>query len=193
MAKKNRKTATSGTTQETKVRCGEKGFQSIVYDDYSGLALKVSFLSDGRWWITTAGEMLQPLEEYARDLDIEVYYLCEAGGKVGALALAKLLGRAMEMPECEVDVVLHQRICALRRLGVTLDVVDEPLTLELRVFENPKDSLRRGKYSVWCYAVGNCHEWLFDLDGFSDKRDAEECALCYFDFLESLGMEIIII
>lgn len=192
MAKKNRKSATSGTARQGISSCGErKNFQAVVYED-TGCVLQVSFL-DGRWWITTPGEMLQPLEEYARDLDIEVYYLCEAGGKVGALALAKLLGKAMEMPECEVDVVLHQRICALLRLGVTLDVVDEPLTLELQVFQNPKDSLRRGKYSVWCYAVGNCHEELFDVDGFYSKQDAEECALCFFDFLESLGMEIIII
>lgn len=194
MAKKKQKSATCGPTLEGLVRCGEKNreFQAVVYEEYSGWALRVTFLGD-KWWVTTQGEALQPLEDYFGGEPTEYTFLCEAGGKVGALALAQMLGKSLELPECDVDVVLRRRCESLRRLGVTLDVEDEALTLELRVFENPKDSYRKGKISVWCYAVGNCNEELFDVDGFESKKDAEEWATCYFDFLERLGMKFTII
>lgn len=183
----------SGLTHEDLVRCGEnRGFQAVVYEDYSGFVLKVTFLGE-KWWVTTPGEVLQPMEDYYAGELANYTFLCEEGGKVGALALAKMLGKAMELPECKVDVAMRRRCEALRRLGVTLDVNDETLTLELRVFENPKSSFRKGNYSMWCYAVVDCYEQLLDLDGFNSKEDAEALATCYFDFLKGLGMKFNII
>ena len=108
----------------------DKVFQAVVYDNFSGCPIVVAFLGN-RWWVVTPGEKVQPLEEYIDDEDISFRFLCEAGGKVGALALAKMLGKALENPEDRVDEVLRQRVKSLERLGVTLDVKDEPLELEM--------------------------------------------------------------
>ena len=163
----------------------------MVYDDFSGFPLLVTFLGE-RWWVTSPGEHLQPLDDFLGD-DSEYIFLCEAGGKVGALALAKMLGQALEFPEDDVMEVLHRRVTDLKRLDVTLDVKDESLLLELEVFEHMKDSHRQGKFSVWCYARSNCYEQLFDIDAFDTKQEAEDWAMCYFEFLQDLGIEFTVI
>ena len=190
MAKHNyQKSATCGTTREQYVARGS-GNQAIVYDDFSGFPLQVSFLG-GQWWVTTPGEMLQPLNDLLDD-DISYNYLCEAGGKVGALALAKMLGKAVEEPEIDVCKAMRQRVENLKRLGVYIDVNDEHLTLELRVFKNPEKSCRKGKFSVWCHATVCFYDVLFDIDGFSSEGDAEEWVGYYFDFLRDLGIDFIV-
>ena len=68
-----------------------ENFKAIVYDDFAAHPLKVTFLGN-RWWVTTPGEPLQPLDKVFGDKTIGFCFLCEAGGRVGALALAKLLG-----------------------------------------------------------------------------------------------------
>lgn len=163
----------------------------IVYDDFSAMPLQVTFLN-GDWWVTTPGVSLQLLDDYLGD-DSDYIYLCEAGGRVGALSLAKMLGKTMENPEDDVMEVLERRVADLKRLGVTLDVKDESLLLELTVFENPKDSRRQGKYSVRCYARGNCFELLFDIDAFDTKQEAKEWAMYYFEFLNEMGIEFTVI
>ena len=102
----------------------------IVYDDFSGSPLSVTFLGN-RWWVTTPGVKLQPLEDHFEGGGINFYYLTEAGGRVGALALARMLAKTLENPEDAVDVCLRKRVDSLKRMGVTLDVKDEQLTLEL--------------------------------------------------------------
>ena len=89
----------------------EKKQQLVVYDNYSGNPILVTFLGN-RWWVVTPGEMLQPLEECFGGDDISFFMLCEAGGTVGALALAKMLGHALENPEDEVCNVMHWRVAA---------------------------------------------------------------------------------
>ena len=168
------------------------GLKAIVYDDFSGGPLKVTYLGDS-WWVTTAGQKLQPLENYFEGMDIGFDYLCGADGKVGVLALAKMLGKALEEPEDAVETVLRNRVQALKRLGATLCVADEPLVLELEVFENKKDTMRQGKYSMWCYLADDFGEMVFDIDKFDSKQHAEEWACLYFDFLESLGIDIKIV
>lgn len=162
--------------------------QAIVYNDFDGTPLKVTFLGN-RWWVTTPGERLLPLKEYFDDENVNFIFLCEAGDKVGALALAKMLGKALENPEDKVDEVMRQRVKSLERLGVRLNVKDEPLVLELRVFSNEGTSLRQGKFSAWCHLAGDFCERLFDVDAFDTKKDAEEWVGYYFDMLESLGIE----
>ena len=164
----------------------------IVYDDFSGVPLSVTFFGN-RWWVTTPGEKLQPLENYFKGYDIEFSFLCEAGGKVGALALAKLLGKALAEPEDEVGQVLRNRVADLKRLGVELDMKDEPLVLELRVFPNEGKTSRQGKYSMWCHLAGNFCEMLFDIDAFDSKKDAEQWAGFLFDYLEELGVDLKIV
>ena len=161
--------------------------QLVVYDNYYGNPILVTFLGN-RWWVVTPGEMLQPLEECFGGDDISFFMLCEAGGTVGALALAKMLGHALENPEDEVCNVMHWRVAELNRLGVTFDLMDEPLLLELDVFPNGQNSRREGKFTVMCYAKGACNECLFNIDGFDSKKDAEEWAMYYFDFLDHLGI-----
>ena len=162
--------------------------QAIVYDNFSGFPLKVTFL-DGRWWVTTTGATLQPLEDYYGDDDVMFTYLCEAGGRVDALALACMLGKTMENPEDNVSKCLARRLKELKRVGVELDIVEgDPLSLELRVFSN-KGTRRGGNYSAWCYATGECYEKLFDIDEFDSQADAESWADCYFEFLREIGID----
>lgn len=169
-----------------------KSIQAIVFDNFTGNPLKTTFLND-RWWVTTAGEELQPLEAYFRNENIRFVYLAEADGKVGALALAKMLGWALEEPEDAIDKVLRRRVESLKRLGVTLDVKDEPLQLEVEVFNNDDKPARQGSYSAWCYATGTCFELLFDIDGFSNQKTAEEWMAFYLDFLKNTGIDYTLI
>ena len=164
----------------------------VVYDDFAGIPLSITFLGN-RWWMTTSGEKLQPMEDYCDGDDISFCFLCEAGGKVGALALAKMLGKAAENPEDKVDEVLHQRVDSLKRLDVTLDVKDEPLLLELDIISNESYKHRQGKYSALCHLHGNLCERIFDIDAFDTKHDAEEWVSYYFDALEKQGIEFKIV
>ena len=169
-----------------------KKFQVVVYDDFSGSPLQVTFLS-GRWWVTTPGVELQPLKDYFGDEHINFIYLCEAGGTVGALALARMLGKTLENPEDQVDACLRNRVAELKRLGVTLDLKDETLVLELEVFSNEQVPVRQGNYSVKCHLAGDIYQELFDIDGFETKQHAEEWAGYLFDFLDELNVRHIII
>lgn len=169
-----------------------KDFKAVVYDNFAGSPIVVAFLGN-RWWVVTPGEKVQPLEEYMNTEKISFCFLCEAGGKVGALALARMLGVALENPEVEVDEVLRQRVKSLERLGVTLGLKDEPLLLEMESFSNDGKPARHGKYSVICHLQGNYFERIFDIDAFDSKADAEEWAGYFFDTLESLGIEFKIV
>ena len=164
----------------------------VVYDDFAGIPLSFTFIGD-RWWVTTPGEKLQPLEDYCDGDDISFCFLCVAGGKVGALALAKMLGKAAENPEDKVDEVLRQRVDSLKRLGVTLDVKDESLLLELEIKSNEGYKHRQGKYSAYCHLHGNLFERIFDIDAFETKNGAEEWVSYYFGMLEKLGIDFKIV
>ena len=166
--------------------------KAIVYNDFDGAPLKVTFLNDC-WWVTTPCEKFQPLAEYFESNDISFSFLCEAGGKAGALALAKLLGKALENPEDEVGEVLRHRVESLKRLGVTLDVKDESLALEMKTFSNEGKPARQGKYSVACHLHGNYFEQLFDIDAFESEHYAEEWAGYFFDALKDLGLKFSVI
>lgn len=164
----------------------------VVYDNYFGNPYTLTFLGN-QWWITTPGEKLRTLDEFLDGDDIGFSYLCEAGGKVGALALARMLGVALTNPEDEVDEVLRQRVKSLKRLGVTLDVKDEPLTLELDINAIEEGSIRQGKYAAICHLHDNYFEMLFNIDGFDYKSNAEEWIGYYFEILEKLGIEFRIV
>ena len=166
--------------------------KAVVYDDFSGVPYMLTVLG-GQWWVTTSNEKLQPLSDFTDSEDIGFCYLCEAGGTVGALALTRMLGKAAENPEDTVDTVLRLRVESLKRLGVTLDVKDEPLTLELEIIPNPEGGFRHGKYSAVCHLHGNFSEQIFDIDAFDCKENAEEWVGYYFDTLRETGIEFKII
>ena len=164
--------------------------QAVVYDDFAGFPYRVSFLGD-RWWVTTPGEPLQPLNDLLDD-DIGFHFLCGADGRVGAMALAKMLGKALAGPEDEVERVMRQRVRNLKQLGVWLDVNDERLTLELQVFTHSKASRRRGKYSVWCHETDCFCNMLFDVDGFESRETAKQWSYYYYEYLGELGIDFIV-
>jgi hypothetical protein len=143
--------------------------------------------------VTSPGVKLQPLEEHLGGGDVGYITLCEAGGTVGALAVAGMLGYALTNPESDVRDVMHWRVAELNRLGVTLDLQDEPLLLELDVFPNEHYSRREGKFTMTCYAQGACNVCLFNIDGFDLKVDAEGRARFYFDYLSHLGIRFTLI
>ena len=186
MDKKNQyKTA----TPKGIIRCAHvENFQVVVYDDFMGVPLKVTFLND-RWWVTTEGEWLQPLEEYFKSGDIHFNFLCDVGGSVGALALAKMLGKAIEFPEDDIAKLLPERVASLKRLGVTLNVKDEPLKLKLDIFRNEEGSGRGGFYSMICYLADNYCEQLFDVDYFDSRIEAKLWCKSFFNYLESIGID----
>ncbi len=167
----------------------ERGTQAVVFDDFSGNPIVITCIG-GRWWLTTSGMKLQPVKDYFEGADADLYFLCEPGTRVGALAIAKMLGRALTHPEDAVGDVMCRRLAALRRLGVTLDVRDEPLELKIDIFPNRGTHGRQGQFSVWCYANG-CDNLLFDIDGFDCAWDAAECVGGYIEFLRRIGIQVL--
>ena len=187
-----KRSAVSGTTRTNNLSRGRENFQCVIYDDFSATPLQVSFLN-GEWWVTSPGLQLQLLEDYFQGEDIGFNYLCSAGGKVGALALARMLGKTLENPEDRVDVDMRNRVAALKRLGVTLDVKDELLPLEVELYSNEGFRTRQGNYSVKCHLAGNYFVELFDIDAFDSREGAEEWAGYFFDLLEELGVEFTVV
>ena len=167
-------------------------YKAVVYDRFAGVPLQVAFIGN-KWWVVTPGEAVQPLDNYLGDEYIGFCYLCEAGGKVGVLTLAKMLGKALENPEDNVDEVLRYRVDSLKRLGVTLDVKDEPLLLELEFVTNDDRPTCQSNYSAICHLHSSHFERLFDIDGFETRHDAEVWTNYYFDLLKDLGIEFKII
>lgn len=191
---KKKKSAACGTKSEQYVGLGStyvKYLSAIVYDVFCGEPMKVTYLNNG-WWVTTPGMMLQPLKEYINDMKVGVRFLCVDGGTVGALALAKMLGKALENPESAVDDVLRQRVEHLKRMGVKLDM-NEPLLLELDIVSNEGKPARQGKFSAMCRLADDYCEWLFDIDAFQTKQDAEKWVGYYFALLDDLGSDFTII
>lgn len=188
------KSTASGTKSEGLVRLGSEqrvNNQIVVYDNFGGTPIQVSFLG-GKWWVTSPNERLVPLDKYIPGDEYGYSFACEGHGTVGAMTLAKLLGRALEQPELDIDETLRHRVADLRRLGVTLDVKDETLKLEYRVFSN-EGTQRQGKYSVLCDMEGNPFVTFFDIDGFDEADVAELWANTYFDYLKELGINYTIL
>ena len=163
----------------------------VVYHNWNGMPIQVTFLGN-RWWVTSPGEWLVPLDKFIEGDDDGYSFACEGHGTVGAMTLAKMLGKALEQPELDIDETLCHRVADLRRLGVTLDVKDETLKLEYRVFSN-KGTQRQGEYSVLCDEEENPFVTFFDIDGFDEADVAELWANTYFDYLKELGINYTIL
>lgn len=165
----------------------ESGNQVIIYDDYSALPMRLTFFGD-KWWITTAGVPLQTVDEYFDDDRSDMVFLCKANEKPGALAITKMLAKAVENAECAIDNVMEHRMKCLERLGVQPDVKDEKLELVEEIITHRPDSHRSGKYSLWIHAGDSFDKWLLDCEGFDSKTDAQLHAAIFLTFLESIGI-----
>ena len=162
--------------------------QIIAYESFSGNVYQLSFF-DYQWWVTTPGEILQPASRIFGTEDIEFLFACNAGGKVDAITLAKILGKALENPYSTIDDELALRVAQLKRLGITEGWQGEQLDFEWEVFSNEKSPRRQGKFSVRCQRVGIIFS-VFDIDAFDVKADAEHWAKTYFEFLRSQGITV---
>lgn len=195
MKKRDYQTPSQGNaTRNNIIRCGSEQRVNnpiVIYDNYGGTPIQVSFLG-GKWWVTSPGEWLVPLDKYIPGDEYGYSFACEGHGTVGAMTLAKLLGKALQQPELDIDETLRHRVADLRRLGVTLDVKDETLKLEYRVFSN-EGTQRQGKYSVLCDEEENPFVTFFDIDGFDEADVAELWANTYFDYLKELGINYTIL
>lgn len=161
--------------------------QVIIYSKYSAMPMRLTFLG-GEWWITTPSVPLQKVDEYFDPDEAECVFLCKVGEKPGALAITKMLAKAVENAECAIDNVMEHRMKRLERLGVQLDVKDEKLELVEEIITHRPDSHRSGKYSLWIHAGDSFDKWLLDCEGFDSKTDAQLHAAIFLTFLESIGI-----
>ena len=167
----------------------ERNNQIIVYDDFAGMPLQITFLGN-QWWVTSPNEKVQPLHKYFDgDDSVAFCYLCDAGGKVDALGLAAVLGRALENPFDDIDEEMLQRLRQLKRLGLTEDWAGEELSFEWRVFSNEKYPRRKGKFSLLCEEIWH-HLTMFNMDSFEDETEAESWANTYFDYLRTQKVKV---
>lgn len=167
----------------------ERNNQIIVYEDFAGYPYQASFYGN-QWWVTTPGEILQPLPKLFGKENIDICFACYQGGTVDAITLAKMLGRALEHPFDTIDVELPNRVIALKRLGVCGNWKDEALDFEWELLDNKDNSKRQGKFSIRCWFKYS-HERVFDIDAFDDEKEAKSWAKTYFDFLRyNVGIEV---
>ena len=169
----------------------DRNNQIIVYDNYAGRPLQVSFFGD-HWWVTTPGEILQPLPKLFGKENINICFACYQGGTVDAITLAKMLGKALENPFDTIDVELPNRVIALKRLGVCGNWKDEALDFEWELLDNKDYPKREGKFSIRCWFQYS-NEHVFDIDAFYDEEEAKSWAKTYFDFLRyNLGIKVLV-
>ena len=167
----------------------EKNNQIIVYDNYAGRPLQVSFFGD-HWWVTSPDETLQPLEDYFHGSEyLHFRFLCNQWGTVDAISLAKMLGKALENPFDTIDVELPSRVKELLRLDAGEGWENETVDFEWELLNNKKYLRREGKYSIRCWLV-DTQDTMFDIDAFDEEEEAEEWATTYFEFLRSLKIKV---
>ena len=166
----------------------ERNNQIIVYEDFAGYPYQASFYGN-QWWVTTPGEILQPLPKLFGKENIDICFACHQGGTVDVITLAKMLGRALEHPFDTIDVELNNRLKALKRLGVCGNWEKEVLWFEWKLLDNKDYPKRQGKYSIRCWFKYS-HARVFDIDAFDDEKEAKSWAKFYFDFLRDVGIKV---
>ena len=106
-----------------------------------------------------------------------------------ALECYGVVGMVSADPAEGIAKLLPERVASLKRLGVTLNVKDEPLKLKLDIFRNEEGSGRGGFYSMICYLADNYCEQLFDVDYFDSRVEAKLWCKSFFNYLESIGID----
>ena len=97
--------------------------------------------------------------------------------------VAKVIAKVMECPIEEVAADMAHSLKHMQQLGVKWDM--KPLELEVRVFENPEEGRRSGKYTFW---LGDCSaecNIFTEVDGFNDLNELFRWIRMYFLILEA--------
>ena len=159
----------------------------IVYGKSSGVATIATFLGN-QWWVTNKDEKLEPLFDDSPYSELDYRYLCEVGELVQMRDLAGMMGAALEMPEDDIKDVLNNRLKELNMMGVKFVSSAQYLNIDVRIFSN-KGTKREGEFSVMCNDTDR-EVGLFDLDSFSDAKDALNWAKAYVEFFLKHGVRV---
>ena len=163
----------------------ERNNQLIVYTEYSGLPMQVTFL-DMQWWITTPGMKLEPL--FNSDWG-DVYCLTTGSESVDALGLAKMLGKTVENPVDEIDHDLRLRVKQLQELECFEAWFGQSLNFEWSVQPMEEKGKTRAGWRLRCRET-YYDEVMFDSEDFVYEKDAEHWAALYFDVLKEQGISV---
>ena len=160
-------------------------FDSLCGSVYRCMFAGLDENGHAQWVNITPGEEARTLDDMVIDEDLgetRFKLLSLEGELAQPEIIAKVLGRVME---CPIDELSKDFVCSIRQmkqLGVMWD--KEPLTLEIRVFENSIKSDRQGKYSFWVQDKKGIFTILADIDGFSELDVLFEWIRTYLMSLE---------
>ena len=160
-------------------------FDSLCGSVYRCMFAGLDENGHAQWVNITPGEEARTLDDMVIDEDLgetRFKLLSLEGELAQPEIIAKVLGRVME---CPIDELSKDFVCSIRQmkqLGVKWD--KEPLTLEIRVFENSIKSDRQGKYSFWVQDNKGIFTILADIDGFSELDVLFEWIRTYLMSLE---------
>ena len=160
-------------------------FDSLCGSVYRCMFAGLDENGHAQWVNITPGEEARTLDDMVIDEDLgetRFKLLALEGELAQPEIIAKVLGRVME---CPIDELSKDFVCSIRQmkqLGVKWD--KEPLTLEIRVFENSIKSDRQGKYSFWVQDNKGIFTILADIDGFSELDALFEWIRTYLIALE---------
>jgi hypothetical protein len=134
-----------------------------------------------QWVNITPTEVAETMDDYMEREGFEGTKFClltMEGEAAQSRMVAKILAKAMECPVDELSADLLYAIRNMRQLGVTWN--KDPLELEVRVIENPKEGKRSGKYSFWLEDVQLLNTTIGDVDGFDDLTELFGWIRTYF-------------
>ena len=165
--------------------------KAFLYDSLCGIVYRCMFagideLGRAQWVNITPGEEAKTLIEIAADEDFENarYCLLAMEGELApSRMVAKVIAKVMECPIDEVAADMAHSLKHMQQLGVKWDM--KPLELEVRVFENPEEGRRSGRYTFW---LGDCSSdcnIFTEVDGFNDLNELFRWIRMYFLILEA--------
>ena len=159
---------------------------AFLYDSGCGVVFRCMFAGldsygHAQWVNITPTEVAETMDDYMEREGFEGTKFClltMEGEAAQSRMVAKILAKAMECPVDELSADLLYAIRNMRQLGVTWN--KDPLELEVRVIENPKEGKRSGKYSFWLEAVQLLNTTIGDVDGFDDLTELFGWIRTYF-------------
>ncbi len=167
--------------------------KAFLYDSFCGLVYRCMFAGiddcgHAQWVNITPGEQPRTLRDYVIDEDLEdtrFYVLAMDGETVQSSLIAEVLGKVAEEPFNKLSFDLDLAVQKMKRMGIQWN--QEPLELEIRVFENSVKSQRSGKYSFWVKDKKDTFSILTDVDGFDDLKDVFEWIRTYLQSIEMIA------
>ena len=159
---------------------------AFLYDSGCGVVFRcmlagLDSYGHAQWVNITPTEVAETMDDYMEREGFEGTKFClltMEGEAAQSRMVAKILAKAMECPVDELSADLLYAIRNMRQLGVTWN--KDPLELEVRVIENPKEGKRSGKYSFWLEDVQLLNTTIGDVDGFDDLTELFGWIRTYF-------------